>query len=381
VTGFGVYVHWPFCPTRCTYCDFAAMVDRGRVAADRYGRAVLQELDRVPLPDGPVRSVFFGGGTPSLAPPAFVVGVLEALSRRRTIAAGVEITLEANPGTVDLRRARAWRRAGVTRLSLGVQAAQDHHLAALRRDHTLRDAEAAMAAARAAGFDNLNCDLIYGLPGQSLSDWEATLGWVARWTPEHVSVYQLEIEPGTRLWRSVRRGEVVVPDPDQTADLAAAAEVRLTALGYRRYEISNWARPGRESVHNRLYWTLVPYVGLGAGAHSFDGRTRRWNVRGVLAYLRRVEAGCSPEAGREDLDAGRLAGEFVWLGLRQVEGVRLDVFRTRFGRPLEQAFPGVVERLSRLGLLESDGVRLRLSPRGFDVYNRVAQEFLQAAVS
>lgn len=381
MTGFGVYVHWPFCPTRCTYCDFAAIVDRGRVPPERYAAAVLAELERVPLPDGPVRSVFFGGGTPSLAPPAFIGRVLEALWRRRTLADGAEVTLEANPGTVDVRRAAAWRAAGVTRLSLGVQAVQDHHLAALGRDHTVRDAEAAVAAARAAGFDNLNCDLIYGLPGQSPAEWEDTLAWVGRWAPEHVSAYQLEVEPGTRLWRSVRRGETAPPDPDRVADLAMIAEARLPALGFRRYEVSNWARPGRESVHNRLYWTLAPYVGLGAGAHSFDGRTRRWNVRGVVAYLRAMEAGRSPEAGREDLDVGRLAGEFVWLGLRQVEGVRLDTFRLRFGRPLDEAFPGVPERLERLGLLESDGVRLRLSRRGLDLYNRVAQEFLRACLS
>ncbi|MCL8206769.1 MAG: radical SAM family heme chaperone HemW [Actinomycetia bacterium] len=381
MTGFGVYVHWPFCPTRCAYCDFAAIVDRGRVPAERYARALLVELAAVPLPEGPVLSVFFGGGTPSLAPPAVIGRLLEALARRRTLAGDAEVTLEANPGTVDVRRAAAWREAGVTRVSLGVQARQAHHLAALGRDHSARDAETAVAAVRAAGFDNLNCDLIYGLPGQTVAEWEDTLTWVGHWAPEHVSAYQLEVEPGTRLWRAVRRGEVAPPDSDLVADLALLAETHLDAAGLRRYEVSNWARPGRESVHNRLYWTQMPYVGLGAGAHSFDGRTRRWNVRGVLAYLRAVEAGRLPEAGREDLDAAHLAGEFVWLGLRQIEGVRLDVFRRRFGRPLQAAFPGVAERLERLGLLESDGVRLRLSRRGLDLYNRVAQEFLTARLS
>jgi oxygen-independent coproporphyrinogen-3 oxidase len=376
MTGFSVYWHWPFCRSRCRYCDFVVNIASSPVLRAAYGEALLAEWRQERLPPGPVVSVYVGGGTPSLADPSAIAGLLEAVARRATVAADVEVTLEANPGTVTGPAFREWAAIGVNRLSLGVQALQDHLLRAMNRGHTAAEAEAAFREARAAGFSNINVDAIYGLPDQSLADWQATVDTVLAWGPEHVSLYQLQVEPRTWLGRRVASGRLALPDPDLVADMADWAADRLNSRGWRRYEVSNFARLGFESRHNLGYWQQRPYLGIGVGAHSFNGAARWWNDASVPRYIEAVAAGRDPEVGRERLGAADLRSEFFWLGLRQVEGVSRSVFRQRYGVSVEAAFPGVLDRLTGWGVLATDGDRIRLTPRGMEVANRVLAEFL-----
>jgi oxygen-independent coproporphyrinogen-3 oxidase len=374
-----VYVHIPFCRARCTYCDFNTVTTLSRDDQNQYYRALLWEWAARALPDGPVVSVFFGGGTPSLAPPEAIGAVLEAIDARRRMLPDAEVTMEMNPGTVTLERLRAYRASGVNRVSLGVQAAQQHHLERLNRRHDFADAASAVTWARAAGFDNLNVDAIYGLPDQTFAEWQETVDRLTALAPDHLSLYRLQVEAGTPLARDIAHGRQRLPDADLAADMADWAEAELPARGYPRYEVSNYARPGRESVHNRLYWELAPYVGLGAGAHSFLAPERRANIRSIRRYVEAVREGRDPAAYCEVLPPSTLMGEYVWLGLREVRGIEPEAFRRRFGRPLDEAFPGVVERLLRQGLLTYHDGRLQATVRGLSVLNRLAEQFLEAA--
>jgi oxygen-independent coproporphyrinogen-3 oxidase len=375
---WGVYVHIPFCRSRCTYCDFVTVTGADRDMKARYYAALLAEWAGRTVPDGPVVSVYFGGGTPSLADPSVIARILEAIAARARLAPRAEITLETNPGTVDAARLRAYRAVGVNRLSIGVQAVQSHHLLRLRRGHRVEDARAAVAEARAAGFENVSADAIYGLPGQSLAEWQETVRALLDWGVDHLSLYALSVEPGTVLARQVDAGEAVLPDPEIVADMADWATEAVERRGLYRYEIANFARPGFESVHNRLYWTLEPYVGLGAGAHSFDGRRRRWNHRGLHAYIDAALGGRDPAAGEETRDLPALMGEYVWLGLRLRRGVSDAGFRARFGISVADAFPGAVAWGLGRGLLQWEAGHLKATARGFDVWNQVAERFLEA---
>lgn len=376
MNGAGVYVHLPFCVTRCAYCDFAIHLTTDAAVQARYYDAVLREWAlRDPGP-GSIVSIYFGGGTPSLAPPAAIARIIAAVTERVAVAVDAEVTLEANPGTVSDATLDGYRRAGVNRLSIGVQAAESRILQAMNRPHDFSQAVAAVAGARAAGIDNVNLDAMYGYPGQTLTDVERTVQALVELEPEHLSLYQLQLEKGTVLRREVSRGRAVMPDEDLTADMAERAAQIAEAAGLHRYEVSNFARPGRASRHNRLYWNQAPYVGLGMGAHSFDGRRRAWNVRSLSGYLARLEAGQLPELGGEDLSRDELMSEFVWLGLRQVDGIAAADFRRRFGVTLESRFGAVMESLSRAGLIAAECGRLFLSARGFEVMNQILPEFL-----
>jgi oxygen-independent coproporphyrinogen-3 oxidase len=376
MNGWGVYVHLPFCATRCAYCDFAIHLTTDPSKRARYEDAVIREWERRALESGRVVSIYFGGGTPSLTAPSVIARILAAIGTRAAVAADVEVTLEANPGTVTPETLQGYRRAGVNRLSLGVQAVQTHLLQAMRRPHDFQAACDAVRWARAAGFRNLNLDAIYGYPGQTEPHVRETLTRLLDLAPEHLSLYQLQVEPGTALARDVRRGRAALPDEDATADMADLARDLAEAAGLRRYEVSNFARAGYESRHNRLYWNQGRYVGIGMGAHSFDGSRRFWNVRSLSGYLARIEDGQAVALGSEELTADDLMSEFVWLGLRQVDGIALADFGARFGTPLEDAFGATVERLQRQGFVSLKEGRLALSPRGFEVMNRILPEFL-----
>lgn len=380
MTGFGVYIHVPFCQSRCTYCDFNTVTGMSEADQGRYYEALLAEWAREPLPEGPVESIFFGGGTPSLATPAAIRSLVEAVVSRRSLAPAVEITMEMNPGTVTAASLAGYRAAHVNRVSLGVQAAQNAILARLNRHHTFADAEEAVRLVRQAGFKNLSLDAIYGLPGQTLDDWQMTVENLLALDPDHLSLYQLQVETGTPLERDISQGRQSLPDDDVTADMAEWAETVLPTAGLLRYEVSNFSKPGKESVHNRLYWELESYVGIGAGAHSFWSPRRWWNQRGVRTYSDMALSGQDPIAGGEELSNAVLAGEYVWLGLRQVKGISREAFHARFGLHLSEAFPGVLERLEKAQLLQWDGDRLRLTKRGMAIGNQVFQQFLTASL-
>jgi oxygen-independent coproporphyrinogen-3 oxidase len=367
--GHHLYVHVPFCRLVCAYCDFVTVGGRG-YAIPRYVAALGAELAMRPAP-GRLATIYFGGGTPSLLPVSAVDGLIRA-AMDRWVGNPQEITLEANPSE---REAPDWgglRAAGVNRISLGAQSLRDADLRALARGHTAREVRSAFRGARRAGVDNVSLDLIYGIPGQTLRRWRGVLRQAVALEPEHLSLYALQLvlapdewaappRPGALRWR--RRVAARQDDGLAAAQYAVAEEV-LDVAGYRHYELSSWALPGRESRHNGAYWDRRPYTGLGAGAHSFDGRTRSWNVRDLDRYLATVKAGARPVAGSEQVDEPTAAFEAMALGLRHVDGMSREAFAGEFGADPMERFGTAVRQSLADGLLEAREDRLSLTPRG-----------------
>lgn len=371
----GVYVHLPFCRAKCTYCDFNSVV-ADTALRRRYLWALRQEIAMVPL-SVPVATVYFGGGTPTIYSPQDLASILAVLQDSYTLLPQVEVTCEANPGTVDAPALHALRSAGFNRLSVGVQSLHDDELRLLGRIHTADQARAVLCDARAAGFDNLSVDLIRGLPGQRLKRWQQTLDQVIALQPEHVSVYGLSVEPGTPLAARIRTGSLPAPPSDEQADWIGWTVARLRQAGYVRYEIANFARPGRECRHNLNYWRRGPYLGLGAGAWSFlDGRRRR-NVVIPEQYVRAVEAGEELTVDTERLEGRAALGEAIMLGLRTTKGVSRQELRDQFGVDVLDEWPDLIRRLVSAGLMAHDGDRLRLTDAGMLVQNAVAVQFLE----
>jgi oxygen-independent coproporphyrinogen-3 oxidase len=329
---FGVYVHVPFCATRCGYCDFNTYTstELGDGAdPGTYADTVVAELDlarRVLGPaDRPVRTMFVGGGTPTLLPAADLVTVVRAVEERFGFADDADVTTEANPESVDRRALDELRAGGFTRISFGMQSARDHVLAVLDRHHTTGRVQQVVADARAAGFDHVNVDLIYGTPGESDEDWQVSLDTAVATGADHVSAYALILEPGTRLATCVQRGELDAPDDDVLADRYLMADATLSAAGLEWYEVSNWARDeDARSRHNLGYWTDADWWGAGPGAHSHVDGVRWWNVRHPAAYAQRLRQGLSPAQAREVLDDEARRWEDVMLRLRLRDGVPLD---------------------------------------------------------
>ncbi|WP_017625206.1 radical SAM family heme chaperone HemW [Nocardiopsis chromatogenes] len=335
---FGVYVHVPFCVTRCGYCDFNTytaeeLVSRDGTATasrDGYADLAVREVRLAGRVLGeahlPVRTVFVGGGTPTLLPPEDLGRVLAAIDREFGLAPGAEVTTEANPETVDADYLKRLRDAGFTRVSFGMQSVRPHVLEVLERTHTPGRPQQCAAWAREAGFEHVNLDLIYGTPGETDDDWRASLEAALEADPDHVSAYSLIVEEGTRLAARVRRGELQAPDDDVLADRYLVADAMLEGAGLRAYEVSNWSRGAESrSEHNRLYWTGGDWWGVGPGAHSHVGGTRWWNVKHPAAYAARLAQGISPGHAREVLTGDERRFERVLLELRIAEGCPLDL--------------------------------------------------------
>ncbi|PPH13415.1 coproporphyrinogen III oxidase [Rathayibacter sp. AY1G1] len=329
----GLYVHVPFCRVRCGYCDFntyTATELRGAKQQDYADEAITEMalgaevLERAGLPRRPARTVFFGGGTPTLLPAGDLVRMLDGLRTHFGVAPDAEITTEANPDSVDAAYLRALAEAGFTRVSFGMQSAVPHVLATLERTHDPERVPLVVEWAREAGLQ-VSLDLIYGTPGESLADWERSLDSALANRPDHLSAYALIVEDGTKLARQIRRGEVATPDDDLTADMYELADARLAAAGYSWYEVSNWARDdAHRSRHNLSYWLGHDWWGVGPGAHSHVGGVRWWNVKHPAAYADRLSTGVSPAAGRETLDAGTRRVEDVLLRSRLADGLPID---------------------------------------------------------
>ncbi|MBC6461955.1 radical SAM family heme chaperone HemW [Actinomadura sp. HBU206391] len=361
---FGFYVHVPFCVTRCGYCDFntytAAELGPG-ASRESYADTVIDEIRMARRVLGevdlPVETVFFGGGTPTLLPPDHLGRILEAIESEFGLAAGVEVTTEANPESVDAAYLGRLREAGFTRMSYGMQSAREHVLATLDRTHTPGRVPQVAEWTRAAGFEHVNLDLIYGTPGERDEDWLASLEAALAVRPDHVSAYALIVEEGTRLAVRVRRGELAAPDDDAMADRYLMAEERLSAYGLNWYEISNWAAdPASRCRHNLLYWTGADWWGAGPGAHSHVGGTRWWNVKHPAAYAARLAERVTPAHAREVLGAED----------RRIERIMLEV-RLADGCPADLLDKGAVERLIADGLLDRQAYdigRARLTRRG-----------------
>jgi len=325
---FGVYVHVPFCLTRCGYCDFntytATELGSG-ASRESYAALAISELRLAAKVlagrAGPVQTVFFGGGTPTLLPPGDLLAILRAIDAELGLAHDVEVTTEANPETVDEPALAALRAGGFTRISLGMQSAVPRVLAVLDRVHQPGRPEQCVAWARSAGFGQVSLDLIYGTPGETDADWHTSLDRALQAGPDHVSAYSLIVEEGTRLAARIRRGELPMPDDDVLADRYVIADDRLSAAGFRWYEVSNWAvSDGARCRHNELYWTGGDWWGIGPGAHSHVGGTRWWNVRHPAAYAQRISAGLSPAQAREVLTDGERATERIMLATRLEAG-------------------------------------------------------------
>jgi oxygen-independent coproporphyrinogen-3 oxidase len=375
----GLYLHIPFCAVRCPYCDFntysglesfqegytRALIAEIRAGAEEHGRRL-------------AHTVFVGGGTPTALPAALLAQILDALQSAFEVDEGGEITSEANPGTTDLERFSALRDAGVNRLSMGVQSFDDAELRWLGRIHSAAEAETAFEHARRAGFDNVNLDLMFGLPGQSHASWLTTVRRALSLQPEHLSLYGLTVEEGTPLARQVRAGEKPAPDDDAAADMYLAASDLLGRAGLQQYEISNWSRgPELRCRHNLRYWRREPYLGFGAGAHSFLEERRWWNVRPIPEYIALLDAGRSAEGGGEQISRAIAMVETMMLGLRLVqEGVAEADFLQQYGVALQEAFGPELADLRGRQLLECDAGRWRLTPQARLLGNQVFGAFL-----
>jgi putative oxygen-independent coproporphyrinogen III oxidase len=363
---FGVYVHIPFCAARCDYCDFATWTDRAHLVDD-YVAACIRDVHRRELPDA--TSVFFGGGTPSLLAAPALTAILDAIPR----ALDAEVTVECNPDSVDPAKLGAYRAAGVNRVSFGVQSMRPHVLAALGRTHDPDNVARAVGWARAAGIDRINLDLIYGTPGETVADWEATLDAALALEPGHVSAYALTVEPGTPLGKAVAAGERPAPDDDDQAEKYELADDRLDASGRPWYEISNWAHPGDECRHNRLYWEGGDYAAIGCAAHGHQAGRRWWNVRTPERYVAAVAAGTTTEAGSEILDPEARRAEAMVLALRTVGGIKLPGAAADLS-PVSAC----IDDLTGAGLLAGSGDRVVLTRRGRLLGNEVAARLLAA---
>lgn len=383
-----LYLHTPFCTSKCGYCDFNSYEGLDHLVPD-YTPALVREMELwAPAARRyQVRTIFFGGGTPSLTSLDDLAAIFDGLKANFDISPDVEWSLEANPTELTLEHLRGLRALGVNRLSMGVQSMHADELELLERQHSPERVLQAVADARAAGFDNLNLDLIFGLIGQPLERWQQTVEQILALQPEHLSCYALTVEPGTALYYRVSKGLLPSPDPDVAADQYEWTRQRLAAAGYVQYEISNWAKPGRECRHNLVYWRAEPYLGFGAGAHSFFAGRRFANVDAPNQYEERVNASYEEKvatgrtelrqiAGGETPDEATLRADAMILGLRLIEGVSLSGFAERFGVRAEDAFGPVIERYSRLGLLETAGDRLRLTERGLLLANEVFADLL-----
>ncbi len=380
---FALYIHWPFCLSKCPYCDFNSHV-RERVDAARWQRAYLAEIERAAAetPGRTVTSVFFGGGTPSLMPPETTDAILSRVRALWPAAPDVEITLEANPGVSEAARFRAFREAGVNRLSIGVQALDDAALAFLGRKHGVAEALAAVERA-AAVFERFSFDLIYARPGQSVAAWRAELGRALGFSGEHLSAYQLTIEPGTAFHTAHQRGDFALPDDDTAADLYETTRDLLGAAGLHAYEISNYARPGAESRHNLTYWRYGDYAGIGPGAHGrlTFGETKFATRQQRLpeAWLADVERNGTGEAERAALTPAERGREMLLMGLRLAEGVDLARFANEAGIPA-QAFVDAraAARLADAGLIEWTDHTLRATEAGRQRLNAVLAALLRS---
>ncbi len=387
----GVYVHVPFCERVCPYCDFAVVATRrlGEETEQRYVKALLRELEAAAgaFEGRGLASLYLGGGTPSLLTPASVAQILDAVRARFAPFAGSsppEITLEVNPSTVERERLPGFREAGVNRLSLGAQSFDDDVLRRLGRAHRAPENRHSFRAAREAGFENVSVDLIFGAPGGSPEQQERDLDEIIALSPDHVSTYQLTVEPKTPFATADDRGQLDLPDADAAASLIERIEAKLEGAGLWRYEVSNHARPGFESRHNQRYWQREPVLGLGVGAVTSEppqpgaphGR-RRANTRELPSYLERTGAGELPAAESEILSARTARGEAVFLGLRRAVGLSARAFAGDFGQPPRHWFAPEIESLTGAGLIrEAPGGDLALTPRGFLLADEVAAYFV-----
>lgn len=379
----GIYIHIPFCVKKCPYCDFTSFTPE-TLPEDQYIKALIREIEvrrkaEVEVEEEvKVETVYFGGGTPSLLSPNSVKNLLIAISKEFTLK-DPEITIEVNPGTVDLNKLKGYRDAGVNRLSLGIQSLNDRLLSVLERIHNRKEALNAYESARKAGFQNIGIDLIHSVPGESLPDWEGDLKEAISLRPEHISAYNLTVEEETHFFHQQEKGLLALPKEEEQVAMFLETERILENAGYEHYEVSNYAIPGFRSRHNQIYWKGGEYLGLGVSAHSYikkDWGIRQANTSNLEEYFKLIKEKGNAIIEEEALIKEKAMGEAVFLGLRMMEGIDLSYFKDRFGIGIEEAYPDAVKDLMEDGLLESGGGHLRLTKKGILFLNDVSVRFV-----
>lgn len=376
----GIYIHFPFCLKKCSYCDFYSIPGVSASIRDQYTQALLHEIDRqaaVTCSSNPIQSIYFGGGTPSLLSSGQIARVLERVNARFQVDAGAEITLEANPATLDRDKLVGMLEAGINRISLGVQSFNDNELQMLGRVHNSSDVFKTIDIIKSLPLKNYNIDLIYGLPGQSIEGWLGNLQQLMSCHPRHISMYLLQLDPVTPMGQEVDSKRMLLPDDDSVADMYYAGIDYLTGKGYRQYEISNLSLPGAECRHNIFYWQAESYLGLGAGAVSY-GKGRRWrNLPDINAYLNCCQSQeTCPIEELEHMDEQGIISDAVILGLRMTDGIDLERFSQRFGIDLASYYKEVIKLCRAQGLLEMEQGRLFLTKTGYFLSNQVLCRFM-----
>ena len=376
MTPAGIYLHIPFCRSRCSYCDFATGLYQTELA-ESYIEALIKEVASARDWSFPVDTIYFGGGTPSLLSAMQLDRIMGILQKSFAITSDAEITMEMNPGTVTLPGLREFRNLGINRASFGAQTFDDHELARLGRSHTTTDTLQTFRDLRTAGFENVSFDLIAGLPGQSLTRWEENVDQAIMLRPEHLSFYLLEVHAGTPLADHIRKGLQPVPDDDLAGVMYERMLERAATAEYEHYEISNLCLPGRSSRHNTKYWTGAPYFGFGCSAHSYDGVRRRWsNERDIGKYLAAIENDVSSIAEQRNLSDEDIRAEAVFLGMRLMHGLDALRFRQLFCVDLFEEYKDDLQRFSEAGLVEFEGDMIRLTRAGALLSNEVFAAFV-----
>ena len=355
----GIYIHIPFCAVKCIYCDFYSITDREN-SIPRFINAIVKEIETctVDVSNWKLETIFIGGGTPSLLNGRNIESILNALERKYDLAQIKEWTMEANPGEAPLERLKDFRSLGINRLSMGVQSLEPDLLKFLTRIHSANQVFETYEHARNAGFENINCDLIYSMPGQSWEIWERDLLRVLDLKPEHISAYTLTLEKGTELYQFVKKGQVTMPEEDQTGGWFLKTHGILNSHGYSAYEISNFAKPGMECRHNLHYWRIHPFLAFGPSAHGFDGSNRWGNVRSLDQYLTQIESGNTPISMKESLTQKNLTNELIGFGLRMNEGIDLAQIPERYLNQFNTNLESAREKWSDVLILRDSSVSL-----------------------
>lgn len=384
---YSVYIHIPFCETRCSYCAFNVYTDLGSLVPAYVG-ALLQEIEFASANNlhQEIHTVYFGGGTPSLLAAGYYRDILHSLSQRFSLAVDLEVSMETNPNDITVNYLRELRAIGINRLSIGMQSASKRVLRLFERRHDLDAVERALGSARQAGYENVNVDVIFGSPGETLDEWKRTVDAILRYAPEHISMYGLELKGGTALRAQVDAGALPRPNDDTFADMYEYASRSLEENGYAQYEISNWSRPQLECRHNLQYWRNLPYLGHGAGAHGFAGGVRYSNIANPIRYVEsltqrpraKFDFPLTPAVSKSTkVNSEDDLYETVMMGIRLTrEGIHRPTFQRRFGTDIADKFPDGIQKMHSLGLIHVESDRVRLSRRGRLLSNAVIRELI-----
>lgn len=373
-----LYIHIPFCKRKCFYCDFPSYANSANLY-EPYVKALIQELIQKSskLKGYTIKTIFFGGGTPTVLSPKLIKNIMDIIFSKYDVSSCCEITIESNPGTLSFEMLYELKKMGFNRLSIGVQAWQNHLLKQLGRIHTIEEFLENYDTARKVGFENISTDLMFALPNQTLFEWEETLKNIIKLEPEHISAYSLIIEPETPFQKWYEEKKFKLPSETLDRNMYTITQELLKQSGYHRYEISNFAKMGKESQHNQVYWKTEEYIGFGLGAHSFWKKTRYHNSYQIETYLTNQNNFEKQKEDIENLTLSQQYAEFMFMGLRMMEGISEETFFKRFGKKIEDIYHHELQQLMQDSLLIQENNRIRLTDRGIDISNYVFEKFIQ----